>query len=50
MNESPAMDPEELADYLPIYLDETDEQLDHLTEVMLVLEEQPGDQESLAEA
>ena len=45
-----APDADALAEYLPIYLDETDEQLDDLVETLLVLEQQPGDKDSLSAA
>ncbi|MEM6473093.1 MAG: Hpt domain-containing protein, partial [Planctomycetota bacterium] len=45
-----AMSGEDFADYLPIYLDETEEQLDDLVETMLALEQNPGDRASLQTA
>ena len=47
-SESSNTDTDALSDYLPIYLDETDEQLDDLVETLLLLERQPEDTESIA--
>ncbi len=40
----------EMSDYLQVFLDETEEQLEDLVETMLVLEGRPGRQEELNEA
>ena len=45
-----SMSPEEKAEFLQIYLDETEEELDALVETLLVLEEQPESREHLNEA
>lgn len=47
---SPGMPSEDMAQYLPMYLDETAEQLDALVESLLVLEEHPTDADQLNEA
>lgn len=45
-----SLSPEEREEYLQIYLDETEEELDALVETMLVLEENPKSTEHLNEA
>ena len=45
-----SMSPEEKAEFLQIYLDETEEELDALVETLLVLEEKPDSREHLNEA
>ena len=45
-----SMTPEERAEFLQIYLDETEEELDALVETLLVLEENPDHKEHLNEA
>lgn len=49
-NQGDSMSEEDFSDYLPIYLDETEEQLDDLVETMLALEEDPNDEASLQTA
>jgi two-component system chemotaxis sensor kinase CheA len=41
---------DEMSEYLQVFMDETDEQLEGLTEALLVLEKQPGSVEHLNEA
>ncbi|MEM0924619.1 MAG: chemotaxis protein CheA, partial [Planctomycetota bacterium] len=45
-----SMSEQDFSDYLPLYLDETEEQLDDLVETMLSLEQNPGDKPSLQTA
>ena len=45
-----AFQPEDASEYLQIFVDETEEQLDDLVETMLVLEDDPQDEVSLAAA
>ncbi|MHC4991177.1 MAG: Hpt domain-containing protein, partial [Planctomycetota bacterium] len=42
--------PDEMSEYLQVFMDETDEQLEGLTETLLVLEREPDDTEHLNEA
>ncbi len=47
---SNSMQPDEMGEYLQLYLDETEEQLDSLVEVFLHLEQNPTEPEGLREA